>query len=29
MPISKQKLDIPFLIEQLVDECYPMLQNEI
>ena len=27
MPISKQKLDIPFLIEQLVDECYPMLQE--
>lgn len=27
MPINKQKLDIPFLIEQLIDECYPMLQE--
>lgn len=27
MPINKQNLDLSFLIEQLVDECYPMLQE--
>lgn len=28
MPINKNKIDISFLIEQLIDECYPMLQEK-
>lgn len=28
MPINKSKIDISFLLEQLVDECYPMLQEK-
>lgn len=28
MPISKNKIDISFLLEQLIDECYPMLQEK-
>ncbi len=28
MPISKKKIDLSFLIDQLVDECYPMLQKK-
>lgn len=27
MPIQKKKIDLSFLLEQLVDECYPMLQE--
>lgn len=27
MPIQKEKIDLSFLLEQLVDECYPMLQE--
>ena len=27
MPITKQNLDLVFLIEQLVEESYPMLQE--
>ena len=27
MPITKQKIDLSFLIDQLIDECYPMLQE--
>lgn len=27
MPINKKKIDLSFLIDQLVDECYPMLQK--
>lgn len=27
MPIQKEKNDLSFLLEQLVDECYPMLQE--
>lgn len=26
MPINKTKIDLSFLIDQLVDECYPMMQ---
>lgn len=28
MPINKKKIDLSFLIDQLVDECYPMLQEK-
>ena len=28
MPITKQKINIAFLIEQLVEECYPMLEDK-
>lgn len=28
MPIVKQKIDLSFLLKQLVDECYPMLQGK-
>ena len=28
MPINKQKLDLAFLMEQLREECYPMLQDK-
>ena len=28
MPITKQKIDIGFLLEQLIEESYPMLQNK-
>ena len=27
MPIHKQKIDLSFLLEQLIEECYPMLQE--
>ncbi len=27
MPINKNKIDISILIDQLIDECYPMLQE--
>ena len=27
-PINKNKIDISFLLEQLVNECYPMLQEK-
>jgi len=27
MPINKTKIDLSFLIDQLIDECYPMLQK--
>ena len=27
MPISKQKIDLSFLLDQLMEECYPMLQE--
>ncbi len=28
MPITKQKIDLGFLLEQLVEESYPMLQDK-
>ena len=28
MPINKKKIDLSFLIDQLIDECYPMLQEK-
>lgn len=28
MPISKQKINLSFLIDQLIEECYPMLQEK-
>lgn len=27
MPITKNKIDISFLLDQLIEECYPMLQE--
>ncbi|MBO5004107.1 MAG: HAMP domain-containing histidine kinase [Clostridia bacterium] len=27
MPINKQKINLSFLIDQLIEECYPMLQE--
>ena len=28
IPITKNKIDVSFLLEQLIDECYPMLQEK-
>ncbi len=28
MPINKQKINLSFLIDQLIEECYPMLQEK-
>lgn len=28
MPITKQNIDLVFLLEQLVEESYPMLQEK-
>ncbi len=28
MPITKNKLDLSFLLEQLLDECYPMMKEK-
>lgn len=28
MPITKEKIDLAFLMEQLLEECYPMLQDK-
>lgn len=28
MPITKQKIDLSFLLDQLVEECYPMLMDK-
>jgi len=27
MPVNKSKIDLSFLLDQLVDECYPMMQD--
>lgn len=29
MPINKKKIDLSFLLEQLLEECYPMLQEKM